>query len=99
MIKVIIGYKLKKGADIQTILFKLRSTAMSYLGYVGSENLLSEQDPSIVTIITTWNGVEDWRLWEISRARQELLQELMPLLAEEPKITIYRIMPTTRWQW
>jgi len=97
MIKVIIGYKLKQGAEIQPILLKLRSTAMTYLGYVGAENLLSEQDPSIVTIITTWEKVEHWRLWETSKARQELYREVGPLLAEEAKITIYRVMPTTRW--
>ena len=99
MVKVIIGYKVKKDADIQSILFKLRSAAMTYLGYVGSENLLSEQDPSIVTVITTWDGVEHWRLWESSKTRLELVKELKPLLVEGPKITIYRVMPTTRWQW
>ena len=99
MIKVIVGYKLKKDADLQPILFKLRMAAMSYLGYVGSENLLSEQDPSIVAIVTTWEGVEHWRLWETSKARLELLREAKPLLVEGPKITIYRVMPTTRWQW
>ena len=68
MIKVINGYKLKQGADLQPVLLKLREHAMSYPGYVGAENLVSDKDPSIVAIITTWDkrgavaglaGVED----------------------------------------
>jgi len=97
MVKVIIGFKLKSGASIQPMLLKLRSAVMTYPGFVGAENLLSEQDSSIVTIITTWDKIENWRLWETSRTRQELLRETEPLLAEEPKVTIYRIMPTTSW--
>ncbi|GAG67631.1 unnamed protein product [marine sediment metagenome] len=97
MVKVIIGFKLKQGANIQPILLKLRSAAMTYLGFVGAENLLSEQDPSIVTIITTWEKVENWRLWETSRTGRQLLRETKPLLEEEPKVTIYRVMSTTSW--
>jgi len=99
MIKVIIGYKLREGANIQPILLKLRSHAMTYSGFVGAENLLSEQDVSIAAIITTWEGVEDWRLWEGSKISQEILREAEALLVEEPRVTIYRIMPTVRWVW
>jgi len=97
MVKVIIGFKLKSGASIQPKLLKLRSAAMTYVGFVGAENLLSEQDPSIVTIITTWEKVEHWKLWETSRTRQELHRETEPILEEEPKVTVYRVMPTTSW--
>ena len=97
MIKVIVGYRLKKGADIQPMLLKLRSYAMTYLGFVGAENLLSEQDSSIVAMVSTWEKVEDWRLWETSKARREILREAEALLVEEPRVTIHRIMPTVRW--
>ena len=98
MIKVIIGYKLKDGADIQPVLLKLRSHAMTYPGFVGAENLLSEQDFSIVASVSTWEGVENWRVWEDSKISQEVFREAGPLLVEEPKVTIYRIMPTVRWR-
>ena len=97
MIKVITGYKLKKGADIQPILLKLRSYAITYPGFVGAENLLSEQNISIVATVSTWERVENWRLWEGSKISQEVLRETEALLVEEPKVTIYRIMPTIRW--
>jgi len=98
MIKVITGYKLKEGADIQPILLKLRSHAMTYRGFVGGENLLNDKDVSIVAIISTWENVEDWQAWESSTARQEILQEAAPLLEEELRVAIYRIIPTVRWR-
>ncbi len=97
MIKVIIGCKLKEGADIQPILLKLRSHAMQYPGYVSAENLLGEKDSSIVILISTWEKAEDWRLWEKSKIRAELYQQAETLLEEEPKVTIYRIVPVQRW--
>jgi heme-degrading monooxygenase HmoA len=97
MIKIIVGYKVKKGEDISPILLKLRSHAMTYPGFVGAENLLSEQNSSIVTTVSTWQRLEDWRIWESSKIRQQLFQEAKTLLVEEPKVTIYRVMPTTGW--
>ena len=97
MIKVISGYKLKKGADILPILLKLRSQALTYPGFVGAENLVNDKDNSIVAIITTWEKVEDWRSWEASTARQEILREAEAILEEELRVTIYKIIPTARW--
>ena len=98
MIKVIVGYKLKMGADIQPILLKLRASAMQYPGFIGAENLISEEDSSIVATVTTWDKVENWKVFESSKIRQDILEETEALLAEEPRIMIYRIVPTGRWR-
>ena len=97
MIKVIVGYKVRRGEDIKLILLELRSHAMTYPGYVGAENLISEKDISIVAVVSTWEKAEDWRVWEKSTIRQELLRKAETLLVEKPKITIYRTEPTVRW--
>jgi heme-degrading monooxygenase HmoA len=97
MIKVITGYKMKEGADVLPMLIKLRSHAMTYAGYVGAENLMNNHDVSIVAIITTWEGAEYFRDWENSRARRAIIDEYQDSLAEEPKVTIYRIIPTQKW--
>lgn len=97
MVKVIIGYKLKPGADILPMLVKLRSHAMTYPGYVGAENLMNNKNVSIVAIITTWEDVEYFRDWEKSRSRLAIMEKFKDLLAEEPKVTIYRIIPTKKW--
>jgi len=97
MIKVIIGYKLKENADIQPILLKLRSYAMTFPGFVGAENLLSKQDNSIVVMQSNWENLENWKAWESSKVRQQILQEAKKLLVEDPEVTIYTIMPTSGW--
>ena len=94
MIKVIEGHKVKPGADIQPMFLKLRSNAMQYPGFIGAENLVGEKDVSIVVFVSTWNAIENWRLWEKSSMRTGLYRETEELLAEEPKVSIYRIVPT-----
>jgi len=97
MIKVVVGHKVKRGADIRPILLKLRSHAMQYPGYVGAENLLGEHDSSIVVLISTWEKVEDWKIWEKSKIRAELYQQAETILEEEPKVTVYRVVSAQRW--
>jgi len=94
MIKVIEGHKVKPGANIKPIFLKFRGNAMQYPGFIGAENLAGETDVSIVLFVSTWNAVEDWRLWEKSRIRTALYQEAEELLVDEPKVNIYRIVPT-----
>jgi heme-degrading monooxygenase HmoA len=97
LIKVINGYKLKRGADLQPVLLKLREHAMSYPGYLGADNLVSEKDPSIMAIITTWESAEQWRVWQESKRRAVIMEEAEPLLEEELRVSVYRVIPTARW--
>ena len=97
MIKVINGYKLKRGADLQPLLLKLREHAMSYPGYLAADNLVSDKDPSIMAIITTWESVEQWRVWQDSKMRAEIMKEAEGLLEEELRVSVYRVIPTARW--
>ena len=99
MIRVIIGYRVKKDADIQQMLFRLRSYAMTFPGFIGAENLVSEQDRSIVAMIQTWDKLEDWKAWEPSKIRQSILKEASALLEEPPRVTIYRIAPSAGWTY
>jgi len=97
VIKVINGYKLKRDADLQPVLLKLREHAMSYPGYLGADNLVSDKDSSIVAIITTWDSVEQWRDWQESKMRGEIMKEAELLLEEEMRVSVYRVIPTVKW--
>jgi heme-degrading monooxygenase HmoA len=99
MIKVITGYKLNEGHDVQSTLFKLRSHAMTFAGYIGSENLVGEKDNLIVAQIMTWDTMTHWREWEKSTIRLALMREIRPALEEEPRITTYRVMPASGWNY
>jgi len=97
MIKAIIGYRVRAGADVEPILLKLRSHAITYPGFVAAENLQNAKDGSIVAMVQTWDKMEDWLSWEGSTIRRSILNEAKPLLLEEPRVTVYRVMATAGW--
>ena len=99
MIKVIAGFKVKRGEDIQALLLKLRSHAMTFRGYIGSENLIADKDTTIIAVANTWENVIDWKDWESSSIALGIMKEIRKALVEEPRITVYRIMPTTGWSY
>jgi heme-degrading monooxygenase HmoA len=99
MIKVIEGYELKQGADIQPLFLKLRSYAMTFLGFISAEHIRSVKGSSISALLYNWKGLEDWEAWESSKLRQQILQEAEALLISEPRVTIYEVMPTSAWTY
>jgi len=97
LITVIIGYKLKTGADIQPILRKLMSNVITHPGFIRAENLVSAKDKTIAVIIYTWDTIEDWHIWENSSIRKKIIQQADTLLLEQPRVMVYHVMPTTGW--
>ena len=97
MIKVLVGYKLKPFKDIEPILLKLRSMAMTYPGFVGAEILRNRGDGSIINVVNTWANPEDWKAWENSLSRKELLRQAEDILVDEPRVTVWRVLPTVGW--
>ena len=98
MIKGIVGCKVRQDADLEPILLKLKSHAMQYQGFQGMENLISEENGSVVAMVSTWESLEDWISWSQSTITQEVLRQAKRLLAEEPRVTTYRMFaPAIRW--
>jgi len=98
MIKGIIGYKVLRYKDVEPILMQLRSHAMQYPGFVSAENLVSEEDLSVVVMLSTWETVENWRAWVESRVTQDLLHQAKAVVMQAARITSYRTMPTVEWR-
>jgi antibiotic biosynthesis monooxygenase (ABM) superfamily enzyme len=99
VIKVVVGFRLKIGVDIQPTLLKLRSYAMTFPGFVSGENLVSVKDDTIYAILYAWENIENWKAWESTKVRSPILKEAESLLREQPRITIYQVMPTTGWTY
>jgi antibiotic biosynthesis monooxygenase (ABM) superfamily enzyme len=99
MIKGIVGCKAKRDTDLEPILLKLKSHATQYPGFKGSDNLVGEENASVVAMVSTWDSLEDWRSWAQSTITQELLRQAQTLLAEEPRLTTYRMMVTPAVMW
>jgi antibiotic biosynthesis monooxygenase (ABM) superfamily enzyme len=98
MVKGIIGFKVLSYKDVEPILAKLRSHAMQYPGHVGAENLVSEEDYSIVLMISTWEKIENWRTWAESRRTRELLKQAKEVAVGSARLTAYRTLPTVEWR-
>ena len=98
MIKGIIGYKVLSYKDVEPILMQLRSHAMQYPGFVGAENLVSEEDLSVVIMISTWDTMENWKTWVDSRRTQDLLKQAKTVAMGTARVTAYRSMPTVEWR-
>ncbi len=87
----------KAGVDILPLLAQLRSSESTFPGFVSAENLLREEDDTIVVKMSTWQRAENWRAWETSKLRQALMRQAEGLLLDEPVVTMYTVMPTVGW--
>jgi heme-degrading monooxygenase HmoA len=97
MIKVIEGYALKNGTNIQLVFLKLRLSAMTFPGFISAEHIRSVKGCPIAALLYNWERLENWEVWESSQLKQQILQEIDTLSVSEPRITIYEVMPTSAW--
>lgn len=96
MIRVMIERHLKKTkkADLIPLLIKIRAAALPQPGYVTGETMVSTTDPSVVTVLSTWRSLDDWKAWEKSAERAKLYQQIEALLQEKARVSVYQIMAT-----
>jgi quinol monooxygenase YgiN len=96
MVRVVIQRHLKenKKGDLLPLLRALRKAAMSYSGYIHGESLVSTENPSIISVLSTWQSMEEWKKWEKSKQRVKLYEKIESLLVEKPKVSVYLIMAT-----
>ena len=81
-IRVLIERKIdtENELGLSNLLRKLRSRAMSAKGYISGETLRSLNDPNEYLLISTWNSLDDWRMWEADKERQDIQSEIDSLL-------------------
>ena len=53
MVKGFVGCKVRKDKDFGPFLLKLRSHAMQFQGFKGMENLVGEENASVVAVVST----------------------------------------------
>ena len=90
MIKVHIKRKVPpaKMKDLHLLINELRSVTMGQPGYISGETLKRIDSPGKYLVISTWQSLDDWRQWVVSRERIEVQNEIDARLEEE---TIYEI--------
>ena len=90
-VKIIIRRKVSKGKETQLLplLIQLRTKAVTQPGYISGETLRNANDPEDYLVISTWKSVEDWKVFEASRARTEIVSKIDSLLGEKTSFGIY----------
>ncbi len=92
-VKVFIRRYIKEGqiAEAFELLKRFRSGAMKQPGYISGETLVDHYDSRSITIISTWETVDDWIRWQESNARETRELELEDYLEAPTKYEIYDV--------
>jgi heme-degrading monooxygenase HmoA len=90
-VRIIIDRKVKKGKekDFARMLRELRSKAMPSKGYISGETLRAQDDPHNYIVISTWQSLEDWKMWEKQPERKKIHARIEKLMARPTKTKIY----------
>ena len=90
-IKIVINrhFKPDSAKTAFALLNKLRHEAMKQPGYISGETWINHYDPCKITVVSTWQTVEDWIRWEESDERAANEQTLEGLLEKGTDFEIY----------
>ena len=80
-VKVFIKRYVKEGKTEAAVemLKEVRSQALKQPGYISGETLINHYDPCHITVVSTWQGIDDWIRWQDSEersAREDQLEDL-----------------------
>ncbi|MDX5299787.1 MAG: antibiotic biosynthesis monooxygenase [Gammaproteobacteria bacterium] len=62
--------------------------AVAAPGFISGESLRDAHDPNHRVLLSNWQSIQDWQRWHSSEARKDIMNELMPMLDREERVTI-----------
>jgi heme-degrading monooxygenase HmoA len=96
-VKILIKRHFVKNSANQALalLINFRHDAMSRSGYISGETWTNHYDPCQITVVSTWQSVEDWIQWEESDERAANEAKLKDILRVPVKFEIYDVAGMT----
>ena len=82
--------KENKAKDLLPFFRQLRNLATSQSGYISGETLKRTDNPDQYLIISSWQSLDSWEQWAVSRERIEIQNEIDDMLDEEATYEIYK---------
>ena len=76
--------------DLLPLFRRLRNLATHQPGYISGETLKRIDHPGEYLVISTWQSLDDWRQWVVSRKRIEIQNEIDARMAEASIYEIYQ---------
>ncbi len=92
-VKILIKRQFKENCAEQAfeLLRKFRHAAMNQSGHISGETWVNHYDPTRLTVVSTWQTVEDWIRWEESDERAANEAELKDILASPAQFEVYDV--------
>jgi len=96
-VKILIKRHFKQNTveKAKALLNDFRRDAMRQPGYISGETWRNHYDPRSITVVSTWQSVDDWIRWEESEARAAHEAKLENLLEESTKFEVYDLGGTS----
>ena len=90
-VKILIKRHFKENTAEQAVGFLngFRQDAVNRSGYISGETWVSHYDPCRITVLSTWQTVEDWIQWEESDQRAANEAKLQDILKEPAQFEVY----------
>ena len=83
--KILIKRIFKEGhaPQIVALLNEIRGRALNQPGYMSGETLVKTSNPNNMTVISTWQTLEDWYRWRDSEDRKKF-EAMLEMYQERP---------------
>lgn len=90
-VRVFIKRYVKKGKTEAALdlLKEVRSHALKQPGYISGETLVNHYDPCNITVVSTWQTIDDWIRWQESEARSTKEDQMEGLQEGPTNFEIY----------
>lgn len=91
-VKIFIRRKIpeERTSDLLPLFRRLRNLATHQSGYISGETLKRVDDSQEYLVISTWQSIDNWREWVVSRDRMEIQNEIDARLTEASIYEIYQ---------
>ena len=92
-IKILIKRHFKDDSARQAyeLIRNFRQDAMNRSGYISGETWTNHYDPCQITVVSTWQTVEDWIQWEESDERAAHEAKLADILQAPAQFEVYDV--------
>ena len=93
-VKILIKRHFEEGTTQQafSLIENFRRDARNRSGYIRGETWINHYDPCQITVVSTWQTVEDWIQWEESDKRVAHEEKLKDILTTPAKFEIYDVV-------
>jgi heme oxygenase (mycobilin-producing) len=90
-VKVLIKRKVvaKLAPELEALLRKMRALTLNQKGYISGETFTRVDEAGVSMVISTWQSIDDWRAWTLTKERIELQEQIDQLLGEPTKYEIF----------